>query len=212
MSTQTHNSIFDFLQQHSSRTQNISAPAGAQICVQGDQCSSLIILTRGVVRVFKPAADGRRITLYQIRETQSCILTAGCILNSTPFPAIAEAETDVSGIAVAAADVTRWLDESQQWREYLFSLLAGRLEHVIELVNALAFQRLDVRLATWLLQQQSDGDICATHQQVAEELGSSREVISRLLKDLENSGLVSLSRGRITITDQQGMASLIETL
>ncbi|MEN8213416.1 MAG: Crp/Fnr family transcriptional regulator [Pseudomonadota bacterium] len=212
MTIQTHPAIFDFLQQHAAETENVSAPAGARICMQGDQCSSLIILTQGVVRVYKPAADGRRITLYQVKASQSCILTAGCILNATPFPAIAEAETDVSGIAIAAADVTRWLDESRLWRDYLFSLVAGRLEHVIELVDALAFQRLDARLARWLLQQQTDGTISTTHQQVAEELGSSREVISRLLKDLENSGLVSLSRGRIEVTDQQGLTSLIETL
>ena len=94
----------------------------------------------------EPGADGRSVTLYHITPGESCILTAGCILNDTPFPAIAETLTDVDGIAVPARSVRRWIHESDAWRNYLFRLLAGRLQNVVELVNAIAFQRLDQRL------------------------------------------------------------------
>jgi len=201
-------SILDFLKEHEKETQEVSAPEGALICLEGTQCSELIILTEGNVRVFKPSLEGKSIGLYSIEPGGSCVLTAGCIFNAAPFPAIAEARTDVKGIAVPANNVIQWMSEYDVWRNYLFSLLNIRLADVISLVNTLAFQQLDARLASWLLRTQSNNIVEMTHQEIAEELASSREVVSRLLKDLENSGFIQLSRGKLSILVNEALRRL----
>ena len=200
--------ILAFLQSKAAATRKVSVAAGAMVCMPGDICSSLVIVESGNLRVYKPGADGRSVTLYHIGPGESCILTAGCILNSKPFPAIAETLTDVSGIAVPAPQVREWIHESETWRNYLFSLLAGRLENVIELVHAVAFQRLDRRLGAWLLQNTPGDTLETTHQQIADELGSTREVISRVLKEMEREGVLALSRGQIAVRDRALLAAL----
>jgi len=140
--------------------------------------------------------------LYHIGANESCILTASCIINHTAFPAIAETETDVTGYAIPAQKVQQWMQSEIQWQQYLFSLLSQRMASLINLVNSLAFKQLDKRLATWLLQQsklENTLTLKTTHQFIAGELASSREVISRLLKDLEHQQIITLSRGYIQI-------------
>jgi CRP/FNR family transcriptional regulator len=201
--------ISDFLRAHQDATQQVRVPKGTTVCLPGDICHNLVIVESGNLRVFKPGADGRSVTLYHITPGESCILTAGCILNDTPFPAIAETLTDVDGIAVPARSVRRWIHESDAWRNYLFRLLAGRLQNVVELVNAIAFQRLDQRLAAWLLQNTAEDALETTHQMIADELGSTREVISRLLKEMEREGVLALSRGRIRLVDRTALGALV---
>jgi CRP/FNR family transcriptional regulator len=200
--------ILAFLHSKAAATRKVNVAAGAMVCMPGDICSNLVIVESGNLRVYKPGADGRSVTLYHIGPGESCILTAGCILNSKPFPAIAETLTDVSGIAVPAQQVRSWIHESETWRNYLFSLLAGRLENGIELVHAVAFQRLDRRLGAWLLQNTPGDTLETTHQRIADELGSTREVISRVLKEMEREGVLALSRGKIAIRDRDLLASL----
>lgn len=191
----------DFLLQQDS-VSKIEAPANTVICRSGDSCENLIIIRTGSVRVSHIAPDGRSITLYHIGKNESCVLTASCIINHASFPAIAETETAVTGYAIPAQKVQQWMQSEIQWQQYLFSLLSQRMGSLIELVNSLAFQQLDKRLATWLLQQsklENTLTLKTTHQFIADELASSREVISRLLKDLEHQQLIVLSRGYIQI-------------
>jgi CRP/FNR family transcriptional regulator len=203
------NGILDFLKEKTAVTRGVTVPRGAMVCMPGDLCKNLVIVESGNLRVYKPGADGRSVTLYHIGPGESCILTAGCILNNKPFPAIAETLTEVSGIAVPSGQVKQWLHDSETWRDYLFNLLAGRLEGVVELVNAVAFQRLDQRLGAWLLQNTPGEVLEATHQRIADELGSTREVISRLLKEMEREGILTLARGSIRIQDPVGLAALV---
>ena len=191
----------DFLLKQDSVTE-ISAPAETIICISGDICQQLIILQQGQVRVYHPATNGRSITLYHIGKNESCILTASCIINGASFPAIAETETAVKGYAVPAAKVQEWMQTEPQWQHYLFGLLSQRMASLIELVDALAFKHLDNRLAEWLLQkfERNQGQqINTTHQLIAEDLASSREVISRLLKEFEHEQLIKLARGYIKV-------------
>ena len=195
--------LLHFLQQQS-EVKPINVPAGVSVCQSGDVCNSLVLVLSGQVKVFRPAETGRSLTLYYVGRHESCILTASCILNDTPFPAFAETITDVSGLAIPPAQVKQWLATEPLWRDYVFSLLSQRMGDLIELVNALAFQGLDGRLANWLLLQSGDSSIVQiTHQNIAEELASSREVISRLLKDFEEQGAVELGRGTIKIVNQR---------
>ena len=196
--------IKKFLSENAQFTKNISICSGSIICTEGQICTDLVVVISGVVRVYKPSVDGRSISLYHISSGQSCILTAGCILNNEQFPAIAEAKTDVKGIAISAARVSHWMDDSTVWRNYIFSILSSRFIDVIKLADSLAFQQLDVRLGTWLSRHESGkNEILSTHQEIAEELASSREVISRLLKSFEKQGLICLSRGKIKILNKK---------
>ena len=199
-------SLLMFLQKQPN-VQEIQVPAGVTICQSGDQCESLVIILTGRVKVYRPAASGRSITLYYVSDNESCILTASCILNAMPFPAYAETMTEVVGLSIPPENVKAWLQTEPLWQQYIFGLLSKRMVGLIELVNALAFQGLDDRLAQWLLKQASGmSEIKVTHQFIAEELGSSREVISRLLKEFEQQKLIQLGRGSIKIMNESELS------
>ena len=198
-------SLLLFLEQQED-VQTIEAPAGAPICQSGDFCESLFIVLEGQVKVYRPAENGRSLTLYYVNATESCILTASCIINGMPFPAYAETLTKVKALSIPPLKVKQWLESEPLWQQYILGLLSQRMSSLIELVNALAFQGLDKRLSLWLLERSSlnpQKTIETTHQSIANELASSREVISRMLKDFEKDGLIKLSRGSIQILDKE---------
>ena len=199
-------SLLMFLQKQPN-VQEIQVPAGVTICQSGDQCESLVIILTGRVKVYRPATSGRSITLYYVSDNESCILTASCLLNAMPFPAYAETMTEVVGLSIPPENVKAWLQTEPLWQQYIFGLLSKRMAGLIELVNSLAFQSLDNRLAQWLLKQASGAsEIKVTHQFIAEELGSSREVISRLLKEFEQQNLIQLGRGSIKIINESELS------
>lgn len=191
--------LLTFLKSHTD-VKEITVPAGNSVCQSGDRCESLIILLEGQVKVYRPAANGRSLTLYNIHENESCVLTASCILNEMPFPAFAETTTDVKGLVIPPVLVKQWLANEPLWQQYIFGMLSHRMANLIELVNALAFQGLDARLVAWL-KEQNKPLIHTTHQAIAEELASSREVISRLLKEFESEASIKLGRGTIEVRD-----------
>ena len=178
-----------------------SLARGRDICREGENCSHLALVTRGTARVFKLAESGREITLYRVEPGECCILTASCMLSGRPFPANATVESNLEAALLPAPQVIRWMSESAAWRHFLWNLLAERLGDVIGLVEEVAFRRMDRRPAEYLAQHVLNGGktLQATHQQIAADLGTSREVISRMLKDFELRGLLRLSRGRIEL-------------
>ena len=187
----------------------ISAPAGTIISNTGDPCHALIILQTGRVRVYRPAEDGRTITLYHVNQGESCILTASCILNNQIFPAIAEVEKDAEGLVIPTKKMLLWLKTEPLWQQYIFALLSHRMADLISLVDALAFSNLAVRLAKWLLNHSNNQHkVHTTHQTIAKELASSREVISRLLKEFERDNLIIIKRSEIEITNQNRLCKI----
>lgn len=179
---------------------------GALICLEGDRCQALPLVVSGEARVYRTSPAGRALTLYRIEPGESCILTASCLLSGRPFPAFAEAETPVEALLVPADVFVQTFARAASLREHVFSLLARRLADVIELVDAVAFQRVDVRLAAHLLDQaDARGLVTRTHEALADSLGTSREVVSRALKEFERRGLVALSRGEVTLLDASGL-------
>jgi len=177
------------------------------ICDQGRSCSHLALIIGGTARVYKLGENGREITLYRIGPGESCILTASCILSSEPFPAIAISETEIDALLIPAHTVNQWLAESAAWRDYIFGLVAKRLSSIISVVEEVAFGRMDKRIVDYLLENitATRRQITATHQEIASDLGTSREVVSRILKDLENARLVSIARGAIEVIDPAGL-------
>ncbi|MDJ0738106.1 MAG: Crp/Fnr family transcriptional regulator [Gammaproteobacteria bacterium] len=187
-----------------------SLPAGKTICNEGDACSHLALLLSGSARVFKLAESGREITLYHVEPGECCILTASCMLSGRAFPAHASVERPLDTVLIPSARVVDWAATLEVWRRFLWRLLAERLGDVIGLVDEVAFRRMDQRLVDHLVAHAArhGPELRATHGQIAAELGTSREVVSRLLKDLEQRGALRLHRGRIEVLDSAALATL----
>ena len=180
-----------------SRQQTV--PAGKQIYTEGDACTAIAFVLSGEIRVFKVGETGREITLYEIGQGETCILNASCILSGQAYPANAVAATEVEMLLIPSA-AFRWLvDEHEEMRDFVFTLLSRRLSGVMELVEEVAFGRLDERLMDYLVEKSENNVLETTHQKIANDLGTSREVVSRLLKDFERKNEVRLSRNSITL-------------
>lgn len=182
-------------------------PAGRDVFIEGDRVDSIALLIRGVVRVYKIGETGRQITLYRFGDGQSCILTANAILSQKTFPAVATVEREAEAAMVPAQAFRDWVRRHEPWREYVFDLLSARLASVMETVDEVVFRRMDARVAAFLAERaDAINPIPVTHQEIAAELGSSREVVSRLLEDLAERGLVRISRGQVDVLDQDALA------
>lgn len=185
-------------------------PAGHDVFLEGDRVDAIALLISGTVRVYKTGATGREITLYRFGNGQSCILTANAILSQKTFPAIATVEDEAEAIMVPADSFRRWVSQYDLWREFVFDLLSQRLASVMAIVDEVAFGRMDARVASLLLGRTSlQNPINMTHQEIAAELGSSREVVSRLLEDFAARGLIRVNRGQVEVLDEAGLKSRI---
>lgn len=177
-------------------------PAGKDVFVEGDEVEAIALLISGVVRVYKIGETGREITLYRFGLGQSCILTANAILSRKAFPAIATVEQDAEAVMIPSATFRQWVQQYEVWRNFVYDLLSQRLVSMMEIVDEIAFRRMDARIASLLLSRcQSENPIHITHQEIASELGSSREVISRILEDFVLHEAVRSMRGAIEVRD-----------
>jgi CRP/FNR family transcriptional regulator len=183
-------------------------PAGHDVFLEGDRVNAIALLLSGVVRVYKVSETGREITLYRFGLGESCILTANAILSDKSFPAIASVEQDAEAVMIPTDVFRDWVRRYDIWRDFVFDLLSQRLSRMMTIVDEVAFQRMDVRVASWLLNQaRVQNPMRITHQQIAGELGSSREVISRMLEDFVSAGLIRSGRGTIEILDFEELRS-----
>lgn len=184
-------------------------PAGKEIFAQGDRVTSIALLISGVVRVYRIGETGREITLYRFGQGESCILTANAILNNQSFPAIATAEQDTQAVMIPSMTFNDWVRRFDSWRDFVFNLLSQRIVTMMEAVDQVAFHRMDQRVAALLLDRlHVRNPIPITHQEIANELGSSREVISRLLEDLAQKGLLHIARGEIEVLEPEKLEAL----
>ena len=184
----------------------VRLPAGHDVFAEGSDVEEIALLLSGVVRVYQVGETGREITLYRFGLGESCILTANAILSRQSFPAMASVEQEAEAVLIPADTFRDWVRRHDLWRTFVFDLLAQRLASVMTLVDEVAFRRMDARLAGFLLQRgQLDNPIRMTHQELAAELGTSREVVSRILEDLAHRGVVSLARGAVEILDPEAL-------
>ena len=213
------NQHFPFIQQTSAgfidtffeQAQTVEMPAGTTILEEGQTCANLVLVTSGVGRVYKLSPSGREVTLYRIHAGESCVLTASCIMNQGSFPAMAEVEQSIRGLMVSPRNVREWFCQDPQWQRFIFGLLSHRLANIIQVVEEVAFKRIDVRLAEQFvrfMQQEGTGIIKKTHAELAADVGSSREVVSRILRDFSQRELISPGRGFIEILDREAIAAL----
>jgi CRP/FNR family transcriptional regulator len=181
-------------------------PEGHDVFIEGDLVDAIALLISGVVRVYKIGETGREITLYRFGNGESCILTANAILSQKNFPAIATVEKEAEAVMIPAQTFRDWVRRYDLWREFVFDLLSHRLSSVMAIVEEVAFHRMDVRVAALIMEQSQRSDLIhITHQEIAAELGSSREVISRILEDFSAQGMIEVSRGSIKILEREDL-------
>ncbi len=175
---------------------------------QGQRCHNYVMCIEGQTRVFKTSESGREILLYQVGPGETCVLTTSCLMAGSPFPAESTAETDVLLAALPASAFHRLMTASPRFRKYVLGNYGDLLSSLIMLVDEVAFASLDLRLARRLLAEADEqGVVAKTHQQLALDLGSVREVISRYLAEWERMGWVHASRGSIEVRDRSALAS-----
>ena len=181
-------------------------PARAVLFEDGDACRWFPLVLRGSVRVVKSSAEGREMSLYRIEPGQFCLLTSSCLLGRAAYSARAEAREASELVLLPPACFEQLLDGHAPFRTMVFGLFSERLAELMQLVEEVAFRRLDQRLASLLVSR--GPEICASHQKLADELGSVRVIISRILGSFEERGWVSLGRERVQILDREALARL----
>lgn len=163
-------------------------------------CDHFMLIVEGCIRVFKESNEGREVTLYRVEPGQLCIHNLNSLVDGIQYPIIARAEKPMRGLVISRTAFKKALDESSSFRNYVLRTLTGRLSHMADLISGFAFDRLDLRVACWLNEEfdRSCGrPIQVTHSDVADELGTTREMISRILKDFEHKRCIQLARGKI---------------
>ena len=188
----------------------VELPAGTTVFMQGDACKNYLIVLRGTVKVFTRAENGREIVLYRLCDGDSCILTTSCLFGSRNYPAEGQTETAVTAMAIPAEHFNMALKESEVFRTQVFTAFSSHISDLITLVEEVAFGKLDLRLAKYLMTHcDHDGTIRTTHQDIATELGTAREVVSRQLKEMQMKGHIESGRGQIIVKDKHALSTLL---
>lgn len=187
----------------------ITVQAGVPLYHDKAECENYLIILDGSVRVQKLAASGQVITLYHLEAGQPCELTTTCLLGGACYPAEAVAETQVRAALIPKAQFLEAMFHAPRFRDFVFGSLDKGINDLITLVEQVAFGHMDGRLAHCLVTRAgSKKRLRVTHLALAEELGTAREVVSRLLKEFERQGWVSLHRGCVEIADMQSLRAL----
>lgn len=176
--------------------------AGSIILNENSHIRSIPIVTKGMMKVIRTEEDGREILLYYIKAGESCIMSFLGGMHNETSKVKAEVEEDAEILFLPMDKVSLFIKEYPQWLDYIFRLYHKRFEELLEIVNAIAFKKVDERLLT-LLKKKSEltqsKTIQITHEQLANELGTARVVVSRLLKQLEENGVVQLGRNKLSL-------------
>jgi len=184
-------------------------PQGSHLFRESDHCECFMWLLEGTVRVYKHSREGREITLYRVTPGEFCVLSLQSLLTGSGFPAEAVADTELIGVTMSLADFDQAIDESKEFRRYLLKNLSQRLGDTVQLISEVTFQRLDLRLACLmgqLFERSNGAPLKVTHAQLAREMGTTREMVSRILKEFENQQCITLSRGEIDLVSSESLS------
>ncbi len=189
--------------------QPVTAPAGTRLFGEGSPCQSYLIVLSGQVRVQKVGENGREIVLYRVEAGETCVVTTACLMSQTDYDAEGIAETVITARALPMSGFKELLAQSAAFRDFVFRAYATRISTLLMLIEEVAFGRIEQRLAACLIgRAHGKGELEATHQDLAFELGTAREVISRQLKEFERRGWVKLGRGQISLTKASALESM----
>lgn len=191
----------------------IEAPVGTVGYRETDPCNAYVMRLAGRSRVFKMSDSGREILLYRVAAGETCVLTTTCLLGRSCYPASTVVEEAVRDVIVPAHVFHRLMVESEIFRRFVMGNYGDLISNLIVLVDEVAFHALEARLARQLLENAGAGlAVERTHQQLADELGTAREVISRQLKSFEHMGLVSLGRGKLVLQKKDALERIAQRI
>lgn len=176
----------------------VTMPAKMELFVQGDKCKDILFLTDGSVRVYRHHESGQEITLYFLAPLEQCNVNLNSAFTDTPAIGTAVSETEIEGFILPAKIIKELYTTEVAYQQYIFGLFATRMEGMAILVEDLRFKKMDERLFNWL-KHLNTTVINITHDKLASHLGTSREVVSKLLKELEHQGVLKLTRGQIEL-------------
>jgi CRP/FNR family transcriptional regulator len=189
--------------------------AGTYFYREGDRCLQVGLVGSGNLRVFKADDSAQEITLYHVQDQEACLVNMLSVFLDRAAMASAVAEAPTDAVVLPAAMFRHWLDTSNSLRQFVFDNMATRLVDVMVLVESVAFRKMDQRLAQLLLDRfrhepQPPSIIARTHEELARELGTAREVVSRLIKEFERLGAVSVGRGRLELLDAKVLEGFVQ--
>jgi len=191
------------------RSSVITAAKDSEIFGPGKSPENMLFLLNGTVRVQQVSQAGHEIVLYRIQTGQSCVLTTACLLAYEDYSAEGITETDIKAAAIPRQVFVDLVSQSSAFRGFVFATFSKRITDLFLMIDEVAFQRIDVRLAQKLVELSGDGtDIHTTHRQMSVELGTAREVISRQLQEFQRRNWITQSRGTIRLTNKPGLAAL----
>lgn len=176
-----------------------SVPSNTNLQLEGEPCHDLSLVLTGEKRIYKVSDAGREIALYVVGPGEICILNASSILSNTEYPANVTSSTAVDMFLLPAESFREFFAKYDEMRTFVFSLINYSFTAALELIVEVAFRRMDERLIDYLVERSQDNKLYMTHQEIANDLGTAREVVSRLLKDFEKRGMVVLSRKQIQL-------------
>jgi CRP/FNR family transcriptional regulator len=184
--------------------------AGTVMFNERTPCTGFPLVLGGAVRVVQQYPNGRELQLYRVKPGESCLVSGSCLLGDTAYPASGFAEGEVELLIVPPTEFRSLVAEDEAFRAFVFSEFGERMATLMQLVEAIAYQKLDQRLAALLVERGSGGSttVQATHQALADDLGSVREIVTRLLRSFEDRGFVELGRERITLRDPAALTAL----
>jgi len=185
----------------------ITLKAGTLIFEELQPCNAFPFILSGSIRVYKQSVNGRELSLYNVTSGDACVVTAGCLLGDEPYNASGLVEMDSTLVMMTANDFENLLS-SRIFREFIFSLFSKKISELMQLVEEVAFQKLDKRLASLLLRR--GRYIKMSHQELADELGTVREMVTRLLKGFSETGLIVLGRERIEILNELALKAILD--
>lgn len=178
--------------------------SGTGLLDEGAFCQALLLVESGSIRVFKVSPAGREITLYQVEPGESCVLGTSCVVNDLRYPAHAVSSQPTSALAVPAAIFRELYETEPAVRAFVMNLFSRRLAALMLLVEEVAFRRMDARLAAFLVEKSSVSSgisrpVEMSHEAIASHLGTAREVVSRVLQQFADEGLVRLERKKVIL-------------
>lgn len=192
------------------RSSLVRLAAGDYVFYPGSRCQGYALVTEGIIRCQVLSEQGRQIVLYHVGPGDSCVLTTSCLLGDTIYPAEGVAQTDVSALVIPADAFRAAVDRSPVLRCHVFHNFATSLAAVMARLADVVFGDIDRRLIQILLAS-GDRRVSRTHQELADELGTAREVVSRHLKRLEHLGWIGLGRGSIELLNTDGLRAFVES-
>ena len=188
-----------------------TVPAGTVVHNGAVECTGFLLVRSGQLRAYTLSSEGREVTIYRLFDHDCCLFSASCIMSSLQFEVIIETEKDSEIFIIPPSVYQKLMNESLPVAKYTNDLMASRFSEVMWLMEQIMWKSFDKRLAAFLLEESRiDGttSLKATHEKIANHMGTAREVVTRMLRYFQSEGLVHLSRGTIEITDLGGLEAL----